>query len=132
LAANGKTSASASGFNQRRLSVTVIKFIAMQNITVEEVKSRIGAGESLHLIDVREPFEHDEFNIGGILYPLGKVQTMEVDELESLKNQELIVYCRSGNRSGQACMILDMLGFTNTKNLVGGMMDWTKKFGNGK
>jgi len=96
----------------------------MQNITVEEVKSRIGAGEALHLIDVREPFEHSEFNIGGILYPLGKVQTMQVEELENLRNEELIIYCRSGNRSAQACMTLDMLGFSNTKNLVGGMLAW--------
>jgi rhodanese-related sulfurtransferase len=52
---------------------------------------------------------------------------MEVDQLESLKNQEVICYCRSGNRSGQACQILDMLGFTNTKNLQGGMLAWQSK-----
>jgi|SRR5215831_18091624 len=101
----------------------------MQNITVEEVKDRLSGGEQLHLVDVREPYEHAEFNIGGLSYPLGKVQSMQVDELEGLKNEEVIVYCRSGNRSGQACMILDMLGFTNTKNLAGGMMQWQNKFG---
>jgi rhodanese-related sulfurtransferase len=104
----------------------------MQNITAEEVKERLQKGEQLHLVDVREPHEHAEFNIGGILYPLGKVQSMQVDELEDLKNDEVIVYCRSGNRSGQAAMILDMLGFKNTKNLVGGMMGWQEKFGQSK
>jgi rhodanese-related sulfurtransferase len=96
----------------------------MQTITAEEVRKRLEAGEKLNLVDVREPHENAEFNIGGVLIPLGKVQTMQVDELEDLKDQELIVYCRSGNRSGQACAILDMLGFKNTKNLVGGMLGW--------
>ncbi len=101
----------------------------MQNITVEELKSRLDAGEKLNIVDVREPHENAEFNIGGTLYPLGKVQTMMVDELEPFKDEELIVYCRSGNRSGQACLILDTLGFKNTKNLVGGMLGWQEKFG---
>ena len=101
----------------------------MQNITAEEIKARIEAGELLNLVDVREPHEHADFNIGGTLYPLGKLQTMQVDELEPLKEEEVIVYCRSGNRSGQAAMILDMLGFKNTKNLVGGMMNWETKYG---
>ncbi len=100
----------------------------MQNITVEELKSRLDAGEKLNIVDVREPHEHAEFNIGGVLYPLGQVQTMTVDELEPFKDEELIVYCRSGNRSGQACLILDTLGFKHTKNLVGGMLAWQEKF----
>lgn len=100
----------------------------MQNITAEEVKERMDKGEKLNLVDVREPHEHAEFNIGGVLVPLGKIQNMEVDELENLKDQELIVYCRSGNRSGQAAMILDTMGFTNTKNLSGGMLKWQEKF----
>ena len=104
----------------------------MQNITAEEVKARLDKGEKLNLVDVREPHENAEFNIGGTLYPLGKVQSMQVDELEDLKNEEVIVYCRSGNRSGQAAMILDMLGFKNTKNLVGGMLDWQQKYGQSK
>jgi rhodanese-related sulfurtransferase len=57
------------------------------------------------------------------------VQMMQVDQLENLKNEEVIVYCRSGNRSGQAAMILDTLGFANTKNLSGGMLAWQSKFG---
>jgi rhodanese-related sulfurtransferase len=98
----------------------------MQLITTTELKDRISKGEKLNLVDVREPSEHSEFNIGGLLIPLGKIQAMEVDQLDALKDQELILYCRSGNRSGQACQILDMLGFTNTKNLQGGMLAWQK------
>lgn len=96
----------------------------MENITVEEVKKRLDAGEKLNLVDVREPFENEEFNIGGVLLPLGDIQAMAIDEIENLKEEEVICYCRSGNRSGQACMILEMMGFTNTKNLTGGMLAW--------
>lgn len=101
----------------------------MDNITVEELKQRLDAGEKINILDVREPYEHADFNIGGILLPLGQVQTMQIDEIEDMKDQELIVYCRSGNRSGQACMFLEAMGFKNTKNLVGGMLAWQDKFG---
>jgi rhodanese-related sulfurtransferase len=101
----------------------------MQNITVEEIKNRRDAGEELYLVDVREPHENAEFNIGGILLPLGKVQIMQLDEIEDWKDKEVICYCRSGNRSGQACLFLEMAGFKNTKNLVGGMLAWQEKFG---
>jgi rhodanese-related sulfurtransferase len=100
----------------------------MNTITAEEVKARLDAGEKLHIVDVREPYENAEFNIGGLLLPLGKVQTMQVDDIEDLKDEEVIIYCRSGNRSGQACLILETMGFKNTKNLVGGMLNWKETF----
>jgi rhodanese-related sulfurtransferase len=100
----------------------------MTTITAEEVKTRMDAGENLHIIDVREPHENTEFNIGGTLIPLGNIQSMQLDELEELKNEELILYCRSGNRSGQACLILEMAGFTNVRNLIGGMLYWRDTF----
>jgi rhodanese-related sulfurtransferase len=101
----------------------------MQSISVEEVKQRLDAGESLHLLDVREPQEHADFNIGGTLLPLGRIMQMDTDDLESWKDEEVIVYCRSGNRSGQAAMILETTGFTNVKNLTGGMMAWQDRIG---
>jgi len=101
----------------------------MQAISVEEVKKRLDAGESLHLVDVREPHEHADFNIGGILLPLGRVQQMDIDDVEPLKNEEVIVYCRSGNRSGMASMMLESAGFSNVKNLTGGMMAWQERIG---
>ncbi|MEI9808138.1 MAG: rhodanese-like domain-containing protein [Bacteroidota bacterium] len=100
----------------------------MHNITVEELKSRMDAGEKIHLIDVREPHEYAEYNIGGQLVPLGKIQTMQIDELEDLKNEEVIIHCRSGKRSVTACLFLETLGFTNTVNVVGGVLDWQEKF----
>ena len=101
----------------------------MQTITAEEVKSRLNAGEKLNLVDVREPNENADFNIGGRLVPLGKIQTMQTDQLDDLKDSEIICYCRSGNRSGQACLILETMGFQNVKNLTGGMLRWTEVFG---
>ncbi|MEO6289901.1 MAG: rhodanese-like domain-containing protein [Ginsengibacter sp.] len=100
----------------------------MTNITPEEVKERLDAGEKLNLIDVREPHENAEFNIGGKLIPVGNIQSMQIEDIEDLRNDEVILYCRSGNRSGIAAMTLDQLGFTNTKNLTGGMLAWTEKF----
>ena len=99
----------------------------MDNITVEELKKRLDAGEKLNIVDVREPHEKADFDIGGVLIPLGRVLSMQIDEIEDLKDKEVIVYCRSGNRSGQACMFLDAMGFKNTRNLVGGMLAWQEK-----
>ena len=104
----------------------------MQNISVEELKARLDAGEKVNLVDVREPHENAGFNIGGTLIPLGHIQSMMIDEIESLKDEEVILYCRSGNRSGQAAMFLEAMGFKNTKNLTGGMLAWQEKFGSGK
>ena len=101
----------------------------MNTITVDELKQRLDAGEKINLIDVREPHEYAEANLGGKLFPLTKVQTMQVEELEPLKDEELIIHCRSGQRSMMACMILDSMGFTNTKNLAGGILAWQEKFG---
>ncbi|MEJ7588213.1 MAG: rhodanese-like domain-containing protein [Ferruginibacter sp.] len=100
----------------------------MKTISCEEVKERIDTEENLHILDVRETYENAEFNIGGSLVPLGKIQSMDLDEIAGWKNEEVIVYCRSGNRSGQACMLLESAGFSNVKNLVGGMLEWRDKF----
>lgn len=100
----------------------------MKTISAEQVKARLDAGEQLNILDVREPYENAEFNIGGTLLPLGKIQSMQLDDIEASKNDEVIIYCRSGNRSGQACLILEAAGFTNVKNLTGGMLEWRGKF----
>lgn len=100
----------------------------MKLINVQELHERIVAGEKLNLVDVREPHEHAEFNIGGILLPLGEISIAEIDSIEHLKKEEVICYCRSGNRSGQATLILESLGFENVVNVSGGMLDWNQHF----
>ncbi len=101
----------------------------MKNITVEELKKRLDAGEQLHIIDVREPWEYAEFNIGGKLVPLGKITSMQTEELDDLKDEELIIHCKAGSRSAQACMVLEQLGFSNVVNVTGGMLAWQKMAG---
>ena len=98
-------------------------------IQPEEVKERLASNEKLNLIDVRQPDENADFNIGGTLLPLGNILSMQIEEIEDLKNEEIICYCRSGQRSMQAAMMLETMGFTNVKNLAGGMLGWESKFG---
>lgn len=104
----------------------------MQTITVQELKERLDKGESIHLVDVREPAENAEFNIGGLLLPVGEIRNMQTEPIDDWKKDEVVLYCRSGNRSGQATMILEQLGFENVKNLTGGMLAWQQHFGAGK
>ncbi len=99
----------------------------MTEISVEQLKARMDAGEKLNLLDVREPSEYVEFNIGGLLFPLGKIQGMQIEDIEDLRNEEVIINCRSGKRSMMACMMLEQMGFTNTVNVVGGVLDWQEK-----
>ena len=96
----------------------------MQTISVEALKEKIDSGAKINLVDVREPHEHADFNIGGILLPLGQVQILNIDAIEDLKNEEVFVYCRCGNRCGQACMMLETAGFANVINVSGGMLAW--------
>ncbi|MEY3097087.1 MAG: rhodanese-like domain-containing protein [Bacteroidota bacterium] len=98
------------------------------DISVVELKKRLDAGETINLIDVREQYEYDEFNLGGDLIPLGTLPG-KLEDLEDLKNEEVIVHCRSGARSGTAKMFLIQSGFTNVRNLLGGVLDWQAQFG---
>ena len=104
----------------------------MKQITVEELKARIDSGEKINLIDCREPHEYEEANLGARLIPLGKFQMMDLDELENLKDEEVIIHCRSGKRSAMACTILDQMGFQNTVNVEGGILAWIDKYGQPK
>ena len=91
-------------------------------ITAAEVKQRLQANEKLNIIDVREPFEFEETNIPtAVNIPLGNVP-MQMEELEHLKNEEVIMQCRSGARSAAAQQFLINAGFTNVKNMVGGIL----------
>jgi rhodanese-related sulfurtransferase len=101
----------------------------MKTIQVAELNQKLQNGEQLHLVDVRESFEHDEFNIGGILLPLGEIRMGDTSTIDHLKDEEVYLYCRSGNRSGQAALILETLGFSNVTNVVGGMLAWQDNFG---
>lgn len=95
----------------------------MADITCTELRERIQNGEKVNIIDVREAYEYEEFNIGAQLIPLGEIPS-KLDELAHLKNEEIIVHCRSGARSNNAKLFMMENGFTNVRNLLGGMMEW--------
>lgn len=99
----------------------------MQDITVKELKERMDKGETLIVIDVREPWEYEEFNIGGQLVPLGELPSM-VDDWDEWQNKEIIVHCKSGGRSGAAKGFLMQNGFTTVRNLIGGIEAWKAEF----
>lgn len=104
----------------------------MNHITVEALKARLDAGEALKIIDVREPNEIAEFNIGALPLPLSKITQMDVEPLEGMEAEELIIHCRSGVRSQQACQILETMGYTNTVNVTGGILAWIEKYQDAK
>jgi rhodanese-related sulfurtransferase len=98
------------------------------DINVIELKARLDAGEQFTFIDVREPWEYEEFNLGAELIPLGTLMN-KIDDLPEDKDAEIIIHCRSGARSGQAQMLLQSMGFTNVRNVLGGILDWQNNFG---
>jgi rhodanese-related sulfurtransferase len=102
-----------------------------EDIRVQELKSKMDAKEELVLLDVRESNERAEFNIGGEFIPIGSLMG-RMEELEQHKEDEIVVYCRSGNRSGLAKEFMEKAGFKNVRNLLGGMMSWADQYGTEK
>ncbi len=94
------------------------------DITVQELKERIDNGTAPVMIDVREPQEWGMQHLEGVRkISLGNLPA-QVQDLEALKDQEVVMICRSGGRSGRACMFLAEQGFSNVRNLSGGMLAW--------
>lgn len=95
----------------------------MEKISVQELKRKLENKEEFHLIDVREPYEYEEANLGGELIPLGELSD-HLDKMEDWKDDEIILMCRSGARSGKAQQFLEMNDFSNVYNLEGGILAW--------
>jgi adenylyltransferase/sulfurtransferase len=92
-------------------------------ITPRDLKARLDKGDKLVLLDVREPWEHSLAKIeGSILIPLGTLP-QSLDKLD--RQAEIIAYCHHGMRSADAAGFLLQQGFTNVKNLVGGIDAWS-------
>jgi len=92
-------------------------------ITVRELKDRLDKGDQVFLLDVREPHEYSLAKIeGSVLIPLGELPS----SLEKLdQDVEIVALCKMGMRSADAVMFLLQQGFTNVKNLVGGIDAWS-------
>ncbi len=96
----------------------------MKSITREGLKGWIKEQKDFVLVDVREEWEHQAYNIGGLLIPMG--------ELMSQRNlipqdKDVIIYCEKGIRSTIAIQRLESAGYNNLINLQGGMSAWKRQ-----
>jgi adenylyltransferase/sulfurtransferase len=103
--------------------------VAVQNgipqMTVQDLKRKMDAGEEFFLLDVREPHEFQIANLQGYLIPVGELPG-RVNELEEVRQagQEIVVHCKSGGRSQKAAEFLQQQGFKNVANVAGGILAW--------
>jgi adenylyltransferase/sulfurtransferase len=97
----------------------------MNTITPAELKEKLDNLQPVQLIDVREQHEHNKFNIGGSLIPLGEI----LNQGNIIKKDiPVVFYCKLGIRSQIAIQRLEeKYGFTNLFNLQGGMNRWKKE-----
>ncbi|MDO6519302.1 rhodanese-like domain-containing protein [Zobellia uliginosa] len=97
----------------------------MMNLSQEDWEEQLEKDDNALILDVRTPEEVEEGYIPNSInidFYLGQDFLNEIEKLDKSKNY--YVYCRSGNRSGQACAIMNSVGIENTYNLEGGFMNW--------
>ncbi|RMG69603.1 MAG: rhodanese-like domain-containing protein [Bacteroidetes bacterium] len=99
----------------------------MQDITVKELKERLDAGNPPVMIDVREQFEWDRQHLPGVKKISLGTLPQSLPDLAALKDQEVVLICRSGGRSGRATAFLRQQGFSQARNLIGGMLAWKEE-----
>jgi len=93
-------------------------------ISVEDLKARRDRGDSLTLVDVREPHEWAISDLSGSMkVPLG---TLPQRLAELPKEAEIVVYCRTGGRSANAVQFLRQRGYEKAYNLAGGINHWAE------
>lgn len=100
--------------------------MSMNDISVKELKERLDAGSAPKIIDVREIHEYENGHIDAENIPMGEIPG-RIAELEAFRDQELVICCRSGGRSGNITNYLRAQGFSNVRNLTGGMLAWQEK-----
>ena len=97
----------------------------MQNgipqISAQELKNRLDAGENLQIIDVREPNEYQAVNMGAKLIPMNEIPA-RVKEIDPAR--ETILHCHAGVRSQRVAEFLHAQGYTKLSNLTGGILAW--------
>ena len=91
-------------------------------VSPKDLKKRIDAGEDLFILDVREPFEYQIANIGGVLIPQNDVPK-RIGEID--RNREIVVQCKSGGRSQRIAEYLKQSGLPTVSNLAGGIVAWS-------
>ena len=100
----------------------------MANLSQVEWRKKLEQDKQAVILDVRTVAEINEGIIPNAIHLDIYMGRQFIDELEKLdKSKSYYVYCRSGNRSGQACSIMEQMGFENAYNLSGGMLEWQGK-----
>ena len=100
----------------------------MADLSQEDWAKQLEEDNNSIVLDVRTQQEVEEGIIPNALHiDIYKGQGF-IDDIEKLdKTKNYYVYCRSGGRSGQACAIMNQLGFNNAYNLLGGFSEWSGK-----
>lgn len=97
----------------------------MKNIEQDKFLEYANSGEYV-ILDVRQPVECVSGKVPNAQELDFMDRTFFMEEISKLdKDKKYLVYCRSGNRSGQACAMMDNMGFGDTNNLIGGLLSWT-------
>jgi rhodanese-related sulfurtransferase len=94
-------------------------------IEVSELKDHLEKNPNCLIIDVREPHEFEETNMGGRLIPLSTLLD-KLSELDQFKDDFIVVHCRSGKRSIAACDVMRTMGFSQVYSLKGGILAWNE------
>lgn len=98
-----------------------------REMDVFELAERVNKGDAPFVLDVREPHE---FEIARVDFsteiPMSKFEENWLEALKDKENDEVVIMCRSGGRSAQVQAFLQSKGFTNTRNLVGGILAWAE------
>ena len=90
-------------------------------ISAQQLKQRLDAGDDLFVLDVREPHEFQAANLGGTLIPMNEIP-QRLGEID--RNREIVVHCHAGVRSQRVAEFLQQAGYTRVSNLAGGILAW--------
>ncbi|MEM6768755.1 MAG: rhodanese-like domain-containing protein [Bacteroidota bacterium] len=94
------------------------------DISVSELADRMDEETAPIMIDVREPHEWEQQHLPGVQKISLGTLPQKLDDIQEYKEQEVVMICRSGGRSGRATQYLQSQGFSNVRNLTGGMLAW--------
>lgn len=114
-----------SGALLRTFIFTKLKLVKMADLTQDEWSEQLQNDDNAFILDVRTPEEVEEGYIPGAMnidIYLGQEFMDGIEKLDKSKNY--YVYCRSGNRSAQACALMNSIGIENAFNLEGGFNEW--------
>ncbi|MCD6013718.1 MAG: oxidase [Flavipsychrobacter sp.] len=93
----------------------------MNQVSPSELKEWIASGKDFLLVDVREGWERQAYNIGGVHIPMGELMSHAND---LARDKDVVLYCEKGIRTVIAIQRLEAAGFHNLVNLSGGMKAW--------